>query len=69
MTMRTTSMTVSFAKPFTLEGMDRPQPAGTYRVDTDEELLDSSSFVAYIATYSVPADQTMVPPITNNASS
>ena len=47
MTVRTTSKTVTFMHPFNLNGMDKMQPAGTYTVDTDEELLQTSSFPAY----------------------
>jgi hypothetical protein len=47
MTVRTTSKTVTFMHPFNLNGMDKMQPAGTYTVETDEELLQTSSFPAY----------------------
>jgi hypothetical protein len=47
MTMRTTSNTVSFTRPFVLNGIDGVQPAGTYTVETDEELLQDLSFPAY----------------------
>ena len=47
MTMRTTSRTVTFVHPFNLSGMDEEQPAGTYTVETDEELLRTSSLPAY----------------------
>jgi hypothetical protein len=47
MTMRTTSKTVTFMHPFNLSGTDEVQPAGTYTVETDEELLEPSSFPAY----------------------
>jgi hypothetical protein len=47
MTMRTTSRTVTFIHPFNLSGMDEEQPAGTYTVETDEELLQTSSLPAY----------------------
>ena len=44
MTVRTTSKTVTFTHPFNLSGMDKVQPAGrTYTVETDEELLQTSS--------------------------
>jgi len=44
MTMRTTSKTVTFRRPFVLEGFPALLPAGTYAVDTDEEALDSMLF-------------------------
>jgi hypothetical protein len=47
MTMRTTSKTVTFMHPFNLSGKDEVQPAGTYTVETDEELLQASSIPAY----------------------
>jgi hypothetical protein len=45
--VRTTSKTVTFTHPFNLSGMDEMQPAGTYTVETDEELLQTSSLPAY----------------------
>jgi hypothetical protein len=47
MTMRTTSRTVTFIHSFNLSGMDKEQPAGTYTVETDEELLQTLSLPAY----------------------
>ena len=47
MTVRTTSKTVTFRHPFNLTGTDEVQPAGTYTVETDEELLQASSIPAY----------------------
>lgn len=47
MTVRTTSKTVTFMHPFNLSGIDEVQPAGTYTVETDEELLRTSSLPAY----------------------
>jgi hypothetical protein len=47
MTIRTSSKTVTFMRPFVLDGLDEVQPAGTYDVETDEELLDTLSTPAY----------------------
>src|ERR1700730_4704039 len=47
MTVRTTSKMVTFTHPFNLSGMEEMQPAGTYTVETDEELLQASSIPAY----------------------
>ena len=47
MTIRTTSKTVTFTKPFALREIDSILPAGTYTVDTDEELIGDRSIVAY----------------------
>ena len=44
MRTRTIKHTVTFAKPFTLAGLDETQPAGSYEVETDEELLEGVSF-------------------------
>ena len=45
--MRLQEHTVTFAFPFTVSGLDGPQPAGSYTVLTEEELLESLSFKAY----------------------
>jgi hypothetical protein len=47
MPTRTTSKMVTFARPFTLKGVDRILPAGNYRVVTDEELIEELSFPVY----------------------
>ena len=47
MTTRTTKSTVIFTRPFNLSGFDGEQPAGSYSVETDEELLEGVSFPAY----------------------
>lgn len=39
--------TVTFARPFVLDEIDSELPAGTYRVETEEESLDNVSFIAY----------------------
>jgi hypothetical protein len=47
MTVRTTSRTVTFIHPFNLNETDEVQPAGTYTVETDEELRQASSIPSY----------------------
>ena len=47
MTLRTTRKTVTFVRPFVLKGLDAEQPAGTYVVETAEELLDTMLLPAY----------------------
>jgi hypothetical protein len=47
MTLRTRSETVTFTRPFVLTGVDGVQPAGSYAVETDEELLPTLSLTAY----------------------
>lgn len=39
--------TVTFTRPFTLDEIDSELPAGSYRVETEEETLDNVSFIAY----------------------
>ena len=47
MLARMTKTTVSFVRPFVLEGHDQELPAGEYVVETDEELIQGLSFPAY----------------------
>ncbi|MGC2855084.1 hypothetical protein ACM64Y_06385 [Novispirillum sp. DQ9] len=47
MTIRTTRETITFKRPFMLAGSEEVLPAGAYRVDIDEELLEGLSFSAY----------------------
>lgn len=47
MSTRTTKTTVTFTRPFSLSGFDGEQPAGSYSVETDEEMLDTVSLPAY----------------------
>ena len=47
MTIRTTRTTVSFSQPFKLKDLEDIQPAGDYFLDTDEELIDGLSRLAY----------------------
>ncbi len=35
---------MTFTRPFLLSGFDAPQPAGSYTVETDEELAEALSF-------------------------
>jgi hypothetical protein len=43
MTSRITQTVVHFSSTFRLPGFDAPQPAGDYRVDHDEELVEGIS--------------------------
>lgn len=47
MLSRSTRSTVVFRRPFVMQGFGRPQPAGTYDIETEEELLEGLSFAAY----------------------
>jgi len=47
MTIRTSTRTVTFSRPFTLDGVDGELPAGAYEVKNDEELIQDLSFLAY----------------------
>jgi hypothetical protein len=47
MNLRTTSRTITFARPFSLAGLEESQPAGIYTIQTDEEPIEGLSFLAY----------------------
>jgi hypothetical protein len=47
MTTRSSSRTVVFTHPFRLSALDAAQPAGSYVVETEEELIQDLSFPAY----------------------
>jgi hypothetical protein len=47
MNRRTSRKTVTFARPFSLRGIDGVQPAGSYTVETEEELIEGLSFPVY----------------------
>lgn len=40
MTLSRTSSTITFAAPFRLKGVELPQAAGTYKLDTDGEVVE-----------------------------
>ena len=45
--MRTRRESLTFDHPFALSHLDEMQPAGTYVVEVDEELIEGLSFLAY----------------------
>jgi hypothetical protein len=47
MSVRTSHKTVTFTRPFALSALDEVQAAGTYTVETEEELLPGLSFPAW----------------------
>jgi len=47
MLTRTTRKTVTFHSPFSLAGVGRRLPAGSYEVVTDQELIEGLSFPVY----------------------
>jgi hypothetical protein len=47
MTLRTTRTTVTFTRPFALRGVEGVRAAGSYTVETDEQLLEGVSFPVY----------------------
>ncbi|MCG5244227.1 hypothetical protein ACIU1J_22560 [Azospirillum doebereinerae] len=53
MLTRNTRKTVTFTRPFTLNGLDGAQPPGRYVVEMEEELIESLSFPAYRRTSTV----------------
>lgn len=53
MTTRTTNRTVTFKRPFILNGFSEVQASGTYTVETEEEQLDAISFPAWKRTCTI----------------
>ena len=53
MTVRTSRESVTLRRPFSLSGAEHLQPAGTYTVETSEELLDTPSVPAWRRTSTV----------------
>lgn len=47
MASRTSSRQVTFRESFWISGFDSRQPAGTYTIDTEEELIETLSFQAW----------------------
>lgn len=47
MNHRTEQHSITFAKPFVVTGVEQEQPAGTYLIETDDELIEGLSFSAY----------------------
>ncbi|MFY9686120.1 MAG: hypothetical protein WAJ88_10020 [Pseudolabrys sp.] len=47
MSTRTTRKIVEFSNPFSIEGIGRVLPAGSYEIVTDEELIEGLSFPVY----------------------
>ena len=64
MTTRTRRESVSFARPFRINGIDRLLPAGGYEVITDEEMIEGLSF----ASFRRVATMIMVPAAARNGS-
>ena len=60
MAIRTTHASVTFRRPFTLSALDRHQPAGTYRLETDEEIkgLSFNAFRRISVMLHLPANPT-----------
>jgi hypothetical protein len=54
---------VTFLKPFFVEGLGRELPAGTYEVETIEQLIEGLSFLAYRTT-----STSILLPLSSNAS-
>ena len=45
--IRTTKSSVTFRSAFQLKGFDRLEPAGTYEVETDEEIIEGNDHTIY----------------------
>lgn len=50
MAERRTRSTVTFASPFKLKELDEVQPAGTYDVDTIEQMVEGNDRTVYVRT-------------------
>lgn len=50
MTSRTTQSIARFTSAFSLAGLDAPQPAGDYRIDSDEDSIEGISRLAWLRT-------------------
>lgn len=48
--VRTTRSQVTFDKSFRLAELDDPLPAGTYDIDTDEEVIEGNERTIYVRT-------------------
>lgn len=48
MALRTTPSSVSFSRPFELKGVDGPLPAGSYEVETEEEIIETMHRTVYV---------------------
>jgi hypothetical protein len=44
---RSSDATVTFSRPFVIDGFEQELPAGDYVVETEEELIEGLSFPAY----------------------
>lgn len=53
MTTRSSETTITFRRPFTLDGLAETLPAGDYRVETEEERIEGLSYAAYRRTATV----------------
>jgi hypothetical protein len=47
MTVRTTRSSVTFRSPFRLVGIDQLQPAGTFDVEIDEDVIEGNEHTVY----------------------
>lgn len=47
MPVRTVQTIVNFTSGFMLPGLDAPQPAGSYRIDHDEETIEGVSYIGW----------------------
>lgn len=47
MTIRTTKSTVTFHAPFSIPSISGEQPAGTYEIEIDEEVIEGIERTAY----------------------
>ena len=48
MATRTTRSQATFLAPFVLAELDEPQPAGTYDIETDDEIVEGNERTVYV---------------------
>jgi hypothetical protein len=60
---RVTRDRITFPKPFLVEGLGRELPAGSYEIESVEELIEGLSFLAYRT-----ASTSILLPLSSNAS-
>lgn len=46
--IRTTRSSVVFRSPFRLKGFSKPEPAGVYAVETDEDVIEGNDHTTYV---------------------
>jgi len=48
MALRTTRSSITFKAPFRLSGLDEMLPAGSYDIDTEDEIIEGNERTVYV---------------------